>query len=141
MYLKKLKAVILAAIIAAIFCSVAGFWIFEMDYKFLPFPLLAGFAIVFVQKEKTSYKFLDKLLIGALLFGFSTLLLIYARMYLISNFIYNTDFPFWPLYNLKEYLIFSLVFSFVSFLGGLAGIVIKGFFSIFHVRIAGGKKF
>ncbi|MCK5061339.1 hypothetical protein KAR28_02220 [Candidatus Parcubacteria bacterium] len=130
MYIKKLQKIIIVAVISAVISVIAGFWIFEMDWPFLPFPLLAGLIIVFVQKEKISYKFLDKLFIGALIFGFSTSLLIFTRMYLFSVFIYDADFPFWPLYNPKEYLIFSLVFSFVNFIGGLAGIVLKGFYSI-----------
>jgi hypothetical protein len=124
--MKKLQKVFLMVLLFSVISTIAGFWIFEIDWPFLPFPLLAGVAIVFVQKEKTSYKFINKLVIGSLLFGFFTLLLIYTRMYLsVSNF------PFWPLYNPKEYLVFSLVFSFICLLGGLVGIVLKGFYYIF----------
>ncbi|MFA6382281.1 MAG: hypothetical protein WCX08_03400 [Candidatus Buchananbacteria bacterium] len=138
MGLKKLLKVIMAVIISAIISTIASFWLFEMDWLFLPFPLFAGLAMVFVQKEKSSCKFVDKLFIGSLLFGFFTLLLIDTKMYLLS-----ADFPFWPFYNPKEYLIFSLVFCFVSFLGGLVGIVIKGFYSIArdYSRRQAAKKF
>jgi hypothetical protein len=121
--MKKIQKVLLTVLIAAVISTIAGFWIFEINWPFLPFPLLAGLAIVLVQKEKTSYKFISKLIAGSLLFGFLTLLLIYTRMYLFSP-----DFPFWPLYNPKEYLIFSLIFSFICLLGGLIGIVLQGFY-------------
>ncbi|MFA6255246.1 MAG: hypothetical protein WC675_04445 [Patescibacteria group bacterium] len=131
MYGKKLKNVIMVAIISAVISALIGFVIFEMDWPFLPFPLLAGVAIILVQKETTSLKFLDKLLLGALLFGFLTSLLIFTRTYLGAHFIVQTnDFPWWPLSNPKEFLLVSLVFSFVCFMGGLVGIVIKGFYSI-----------
>lgn len=31
----------------------------------------------------------------------------------------------------KEYLIFSLIFAFLCFLGGLAGVVIRGFYVLY----------
>jgi len=126
----------MAVIVSAIVSVIASIWIFEIDWRFLPFPIFAGLAIVFVQKEKISYKFIDKLFVGSLFFGFLTLLLIYTRMYLLFS-----DFPFWPFYNPKEYLIFSLVFSFISFLGGLSGIVIKGFYYMAHSFVAESRLF
>ena len=136
MYIKKLQKVIIAAMISVIISAIASFWIHEMNWFFLPFPLLAGMAIAFVQPENAAYKFLDKLFIGSTLFGFLTALLMFTQEYLISHFIYNSDFPFWPFYNPKEYLIFSLIFAFVCFLGGLMGIVIKGFYSIYAKHFA-----
>ncbi|PIR13773.1 hypothetical protein COV49_01100 [Candidatus Falkowbacteria bacterium CG11_big_fil_rev_8_21_14_0_20_39_10] len=128
--LKKLSRVISISVISAMMATMAGFWIFEMDWPFLPFPILAGLSMSLIQKETVSYKFLDKLIIGCLLFGFLAQFLIFSRMYIWSYLFYGGDFPFWPTYNPGEYLTFSLIFSFVSFLGGLAGIVLKGFYLI-----------
>lgn len=131
MYAKKLTKVILVSVIFAVISAIVGFWIFEMDWLFLPFPFLAGLSMALIQKETASYKFLDKLLIGSLLFGFLATFLIFSRMYVLSHLFYDADFPFWPIYNPGESLIFSLVFSFVSFLGGLAGIVFKGLYFLY----------
>ena len=122
-----MRNILLVVIISAMSSTVAGFWIFELDWPFLPLPLLAGLAMTFIQKEDKSYKYINKLLIGSLLYGFTAMLLIYTRMYLLVP-----DFPFWPLYNPQESLIASLVFSFVCFLGGLTGIVLKGAFKLLN---------
>lgn len=124
-YLKKFLPVILVAIIASIIAAIIGYWVFEGNWPFLPVLVLAGVAMALAQKENKSYKFIDKLLLGCLLFGFLAMFLVCLRMYLI---IHPTE-PTMPLiFNKKDYLTLSLVFSFVSFLGGLAGIVIKGFY-------------
>ncbi|HRY63154.1 MAG TPA: hypothetical protein P5267_00910 [Patescibacteria group bacterium] len=130
MYFKKLQKVITIATLSALIAALIGFWLFEINWPFLPFPLLAGMAMTFIQKETISYKFLDKLFIGALFFGFLTSLFIFTRTYLVANFIFHSDFPFWPLSNPQEYLTFSLIFAFVAFLGGLTGIVLKGFYTL-----------
>lgn len=122
-FLKKLLPVILTAIIFSIIATIIGYWIFEGGWLFLPIPILAGMAMALIQKENKSYKFIDKLLIGSLIFGFLAMFLVCLRMYLIAH---STN-PTIPLiFNKKDYLTLSLVFSFVSFLGGLVGIVIKG---------------
>jgi len=127
---KKIKPVLLAAIISAVISALAGYFIFELDAGFLPFPLLAGMSFTLIQDGKRSLEYINKLIIGSLVFGFLALFLIFSRLYLISNFFYDSGFPFWPLYNPPEYLAFSLIFSFVSFLGGLSGLVIKGLYII-----------
>jgi len=130
MPLKKFPKFLSVSILSSLIATLIGFWLFETGWPFLPFPILAGIAMTLIQKETISYKFLPKLLLGVLLFGFLTSLLIFTRTYLVANFIFHSDFPFWPLSNPKEYLTFSLVFAFISFLGGLAGIVFKGFYTI-----------
>jgi len=129
--MKNLKLILLVTLVSILISTIAGYWIFEMNWPFLPFPLLAGMAIIFVQKEERSYQFISKLLLGSLLYGFFTWLFIFTRMYLFVD-----NFPFWPLYNPQEYLIFSLVFSFLSFVGGLIGIVVKG---VYEISIKYGK--
>lgn len=115
------RNVAIASFIAAVISAVAGIWVLEIDRQFLPFPVLAGMALVFVQKERTSRRFIGKLFFGSLFYGFLTWLLVYARMHFMF-----AEFPFWPIYNPNEYIIFSLVLSFVCFLGGLFGVVVKG---------------
>ena len=127
MYIKKLTKVILVSIIYALVAAIIGYSIFEGDWLFLPFPLLAGLCMALIQKEKVSYKFLDKLVIGSLLFGFATMFFIVLRMYLIT-YPLDTAYPFSHYFNYTEYSILALVFSFISFVGGLAGIVLKGFY-------------
>lgn len=130
-YLKKFLPVIVVAIIASIVAAVIGHWIFEGGWSFLSVLILAGIAMALAQKENKSYKFIDKLIIGSLLFGFLAMFLVCLRMYLILH----PTTPTMPLiFNKKDYLNLSLVFSFVSFLGGLAGIVIKGLYSIINKR-------
>ena len=128
MYLKKFLTVILVSIIASIIVAIVGYWIFEGDWSFLPMPTLAGVVMASVQKENRSYKFIDKLLAGCLFFGFLTMFLVCLRMYLIIH-------PLEPtmslIFNKKDFLMLALAFSFISFLGGLLGIVIKGFYFIF----------
>ncbi len=127
MYIKKLFKVILVSIISAIISAVIGHFIFEGDWLFVPFPLLAGLCMILTQKEKVSYKFLDKLIVGSLLFGFATMFFIVVRMHLIGHSI-NPAYSFSHYFNYIDYLTLSLVFSFVSFMGGLVGIVVKGFY-------------
>lgn len=129
MYIKKLFKVILVSIISAVISATIGYFIFEGDWSFLPFPLLAGLSMILIQKEKLSYRFLDKLIIGSLLFGFATMFLIVMRMYLIAHPL-KPEYPFSHYFNYTDYLTLSLVFSFVSFMGGLVGIVLKGFYFI-----------
>lgn len=130
-YLKKFLPVILVSIIASIIAAIVGNWVFEGDWPFLPVLVLAGIAMSLVQKENKSYKFIDKLVIGCLIFGFLGMFLVCLRMYLILH----PTVPTMPLiFNKKDYLTLSLVFSFVSFLGGLAGVVIKGLYTILNKK-------
>ena len=129
-YLKKFLPVILVSNIASIIAAIVGHWVFEGDWLFLPVLILAGVAMAIVQKENKSYKFIDKLIIGCLIFGFLGMFLVCLRMYLILH----PTTPTMPLiFNKQDYLTLSLVFSFVSFLGGLTGIVIKGLYYL-HKR-------
>lgn len=128
--MKKLKPVILVSIICAIFFFINVFWVFEYGWSFLPYLILSGCFMVWVQKENFSYKFLDKLLIGSLVFGFLAMVLSFFRIYATSRFVYDTPFSFSELWD-KDILIMSAVFAFVSFLGGLLGIVLKGFYFLY----------
>jgi len=129
--MNQFKKVILVAIVCSVVFAILGQWIFEGGLPFLPFPLLAGFLIVFFQKETRSHKFVIKLIIGALIFGFLTPALISFRAFLMSYLFYDNSFPF--LFNFsRDGLFMSLAFSLIAFLGGLLGIVIIGFYSLYR---------
>jgi len=132
--MKKLKPVILISIICAVVFSTVSFWVPEIDWPFLPFLLLAGFFMILIQKETVTYKFLDKLLAGSLLFGFLTMTLIFLRMFAMSHLIYDSPLPFSFLLD-QDTLMIAAVFSLVSFLGGLLGIVLKGFYSLYKNKL------
>lgn len=125
--LKPFFRVILVSIITAIACALVGIFIFEGGFSFLPCLLLSGFFMTIVQKEKKAYRFIDKLLIGSLVFGILTMFLISLRMYITTKIYGDYSFPFF-FWLQPDSLIMALVFSFCSFLGGLVGIVIKGFY-------------
>lgn len=128
----KFKNVSLTALVCAVISAIVGFFIFEMDWPFIPLPLAAGIAIISFIDETRVYKYLDGLFIGSLIYGILAPLLIYSRMYAISNWIYHSGFPFWPTYNPQEFLIMILVFTFICFLGGLVGIVGKGSYCLWR---------
>ena len=132
--MKKFKPVILTSIFCAIIFSIATFWIPEIDWPFLPYLILAGFFMVWIQKETVSYKFLDKLLVGSLLFGFLMMILIFLRMYVMSRLIYDAPLPLHELWD-QEMFIIALIYCLVSFLGGLLGITLKGFYSIYKNKL------
>jgi len=132
--MKKYKAVILVSIISALVCAVASFWVGEGDWPFLPYVLLAGGFMVWIQKEDATHKFLGRLLIGSLLFGFLTMTLIFLRMFVLSQLVYDSPLPFSVLWN-KDILMVATVFSLVGFLGGLLGIVLKGFYSLYKTKL------
>ena len=44
---------------------------------------------------------------------------------------YGGDMPFWPLYNPADFLMFSLVFALLCFMGGLLSIVVRGLYALY----------
>ncbi|MFH1890049.1 MAG: hypothetical protein ABIJ91_00540 [Candidatus Kuenenbacteria bacterium] len=132
--MKKFKPVILISIISAIVCSAVSFWVGGVDWPFLPYLLLAGCFIILIQKETVAYKFLDKLLVGSLLFGFLTMTLVFLRMFAMSHLVYDSPLPFSFWWD-GDMFIMAAVFVFVSFLGGLLGIVLKGFHTLYKNKL------
>lgn len=132
--MKKLRPVILISIVSAIIFSLVSFWVSEFEYSFLGYLILAGFFIVWVQKETAVSKFLIKLIVGSLLFGFLTLFLIFLRIYALSHLVYDAPLPFRELWD-KDFLMMALVFTVVSFLGGLVGIVLKGLHVLYGEKL------
>ncbi len=132
--MKKFKPVILTSIICAIIILFIGNWVFEIEWSFLPYLLLAGCFLVWVQTEKRSYKFLGKLAVGSIIFGILTFILIFLRIYAMQRWAYDSPMPFSELWD-KDYLMIGAVFVFVGFLGGLVGIVLKGFYSLYKNKL------
>lgn len=131
-----LETIRLAAALSLVTASM-GNWLFFGYWLFLALPLMSGLILTAYQKHNRAYQFLGKLMVGSLVYGFLSVCLIDIVMYLTANFIYNSGMPFMPLYNPKDYLIFSLVFIFISLIGGLVGIVAKGFYIICNDKIYG----
>lgn len=134
MNLVKFNKVILVANISAIAFAIIGLWTFNFEVFYLPFLIFPGIAMIFSQKENKAYKFLDKLIVGSIYFGFISLLLNDLRDYVISNLFFHSGMPFMVVYNFKEYCIFSLFFSFICFMSGLVGIVVKGGCEIYKTK-------
>jgi len=119
---------------ALLFFLIVSSWIFEYSWSILPYLFLAGCFMVWIQAETVTYKFLDKLLIGSLLFGFLAVIFIFLRMYLMSRLVYDSPLPLAELWD-KDTLIMAAVFSLSSFLGGLLGIVLKGFYALYKNKL------
>jgi len=126
--MKKILLISLVTAIIGFIFHAKPFWVeFLWTFKiwFLPIvvllPIIAGMLMVFVQKENKSYKFLPKLIAGALIasFGFS----IAAQTYECFNYSYG---PHCPIPNPISLAPFSLFLSMVFIYGGLMGILIKG---------------
>ena len=127
---KSLKVVIVTLIFSLV-TAIASYWIFEGDALFLPLLAISGIAMVIIQKERESHKFLSRLIVGAFSYGVLTEFLIALKRYLILKPM-DPEFPFiYYFFNLQDAIILTLFFVFVCFLGGLVGIVIKGFYFLY----------
>ncbi|MFH1457491.1 MAG: hypothetical protein ABIF17_05335, partial [Patescibacteria group bacterium] len=131
--MQKYRPVILTSIISSVLLSLVSFFVPHMDGVFIPYLILVGCFMVWVQKENKSYKFLVKLLVGSLVFGFLVMFLIFLKMYIFSH-IYHAPLPFKELWD-KDTLVLSLVYVFLSFFGGLLGIFLKGIYSIYKQKL------
>jgi len=132
--MKKFKPVVLISIFCAIIFSIATFWVGEIDWPIFSYLILAGFFMVWIQKETVTYRFLDKLLVGSLLFGFLMMFLMFLRMYAMSYLVYDAPLPLKELWD-KDMFIIAGLYSFISFLGGLLGIALKGFYSLYKSKL------
>ena len=132
--MKKFRPVILMSIISATILSVVSFWVPEFEGAFLGFVILAGCSLVWIQKENITHKFLSKLIMGSVLFGFLTWFLIFLRMYILSHLIYDAPLPFRELWD-KDYMMMWLAIMIVSFLGGLVGVAVKGFYALYKDKL------
>ncbi len=125
---------ILTSIISAVIFLVLSSWVFNYSWSILPYLALAGCFIVWIQKESVTHKFLPKLVGGSLIFGILSAILISARMIIMSNLVYDSPIPISKLWDQDTWMM-ALVFIFVSFLGGLLGIILKGFYSLYKNKL------
>ncbi|MDX9893166.1 MAG: hypothetical protein RB292_02010 [Patescibacteria group bacterium] len=132
--MKKFKPVIFTSLICAVLFSLVTILISHLDWPFIPYLIMAGLFMVWVQPEKVSYKFLDKLLAGSLIFGFLMTALIFLRMYLMSRLVYASPLPFNLLWD-SDTVVLALVYAFLSFLGGLLGIFFKGLYLLYQTKL------
>ena len=125
--MKKILLISLITAIIGFIFHAKPFWVeFLWAFKiwFLPFivfiPVIAGMLMVFVQKENRSYKFLPKLIAGALITSFT--FSIASQTYECFNYSYA---PHCPIPNPIALAPFSLLLSSVFIYGGLIGLFIK----------------
>ncbi len=130
----NVKNILKTAAIDAVIMALAGYWIFEGDWPFLPWLLLAGVTLAFIHKESKAHKYLPGLMIGSLVFGLLTMIFVFLRMYVFSHFFYDSSLPFSFLFN-PEWGIMAAVFAAAAFLGGLMGIALKGFYSLYKNKL------
>lgn len=131
--MQKYRPVILSSIISSVLLSLVSFFVPHMDWMFIPYLALAGCFMVWAQKENKSYKFLIKLLVGSLVLGFLVMFLIFVKMYVFSH-AYHVPLLFKELWD-KDTLVLSLVYVFLSFLGGLLGIFLKGIYFLYKQKL------
>ncbi|MFA6322453.1 MAG: hypothetical protein WCX71_03160 [Candidatus Buchananbacteria bacterium] len=132
--MEKLKPIILMSVACALIFLVISSWVFNYGWSILPYLILAGCFLVWVQKETVTYKFLTKLLLGALIFGFLSAVLVFFRMYVMSNFVYDNPMPISKLWD-QDTRMMALVFFIISFVGGLIGVVLKGFYFLYKNKL------
>jgi len=132
--MKKYKPIFLTAVISAVALTIISYWVSHMDWPFLPYLILAGCFIVWVQKETVSYKFLDKLLVGSVLFGFLFTLFTFFRMYAFSHLVYDAPLPLRELWD-QDMFVLVETYIFLAFLGGLFGIFLKGIYSLYKKKL------
>lgn len=132
--MKKFKPVILTAILIALVLSVISFWVPQFEYAFFGYLILAGCFFVWIQKENRTGKFLGKLLIGAVSCGLLMWLLIFFRMYALSRLVYDVPLPFRELWDMANVMM-GVIFMIVGFIGGLIGIVFKGFYDLYKEKL------
>lgn len=131
---KNLKRVLLTAVVLSFVLSLFSRWIFEGDWPFIPFPILAGLFIAFVQEEKNAKNFIINSIIGSLVFGILASLFIFLQFY-ITLYFSQYPMPFSNLWEDSGRLIITTSAIVLSFLGALAGIVLKGFYKLYKNKL------
>ena len=126
-YIKKLYPILYIAFIGAMITHFISMYFFQT--ALLLVSSLTGIVLVLSQPENKSYKFLDKLVIGSLAYGFLAMTFMITQMY-FASLVIDLDLPysFFHNFNFLESTGIALVIAFISFMGGLVGIVIKGFY-------------
>lgn len=114
--------VILLGIIVGYF-FLAGY--VSSGYMDLITAALVGVALIAIQKEDTSIRFIPRLAIGSIIFGIGVFVL-YAAVFYFFNNVEAARIIFEGL--VPE----SMLYASLSFIAGLLAIVVRGFWSMRH---------
>lgn len=134
-YFKSLVPIVYIAFICAMIAHFISMYFFQT--ALLVVSIITGLILVFYQTEVKSYKFLLKLIIGSGVYGLLTLILIINQMY-FASLAMRIDMPYSFFYSIdiSGFITLALVLWFLAFMGGLIGIVIKGFYILTHTQQA-----
>lgn len=128
---KKVLSVIF--FLSFIFVLISVF-IFEGEWPFISFSIVAGMFIAFVQDRKRAKNFILNSLIGSFVFGILASFLMFFRVY-VSEFFSEYPMPFSNLWEDSGRLMLTTSMIVLSFLGSLAGVVFKGLYSLYGRRL------
>ncbi|MBC8465213.1 MAG: hypothetical protein H8D63_02490 [Parcubacteria group bacterium] len=103
---------------------VGYFFLFSNAYLDLIIAALVGVALIAIQKENTSIRFIPRLAIGSVIFGVGVFVLYAAVLYFFER---NTEMI---IKFFKDIAFGTLFFAAISFIAGLLAIVVRGFWSI-----------
>lgn len=128
-YVKKLVPITIVALGAVVLTIVLGALADFSLVAYLVVPFASGICFALCQKETVSYKFLDKIVIGSLLFDlllFLWYLAIAYWEYRTGHFQGNTSYNFLDHVAIWSVVQGLLALDFLAIVGGLVGIVIRG---------------
>ena len=116
-YCRNMKQTLLISIVFAVLFIILNQFLFWGDWYFLIYSLVPGVLIPFFQKREKSLQIIPAIIVGSIVYGFLALVSVELLHVL------NTEAPFnWPVI-----LQASLIYAVMCFIGGLVGIVLKGF--------------
>ncbi|HBT92639.1 MAG: hypothetical protein UV57_C0003G0005 [Parcubacteria group bacterium GW2011_GWD2_43_10] len=135
-YTKKLMPILAIAVAAGFLTDYIG--LFNFGWMFIAAPAAAGVLLAIVQNETSSYRFLDKLVIGSFVYSFIFAGLAVVHMYFSSVdwYLAHPKLSFGMSFNFLDHLWLALALSFIAFMGGLVGIVGKGFYILHSAKSA-----
>lgn len=129
------------ALVAGFLGSYTGLFVFGLNFFF--YPVVVGLALIAAQKHNLSYKYLPGLVLGSLLFGFTTAMLMMFDWYFesVEFYISHTGhlIPFGFNFSILDQVYLALSLAFISFMAGLVAIVVKGFYLIYKSKSYGNK--
>ncbi len=104
---------------------IAGYvFLFSNAYLDLITAALVGVALIAIQKENTSIRFIPRLAIGSVIFGIGVFVLYAAVFYFFER---NTEMI---IKFFKDIAFGPIFFAAISFIAGLLTIVVRGFWSM-----------
>lgn len=133
--MRKFIPVLCVAVAGAVVLCAAGGWLFAGGGGLLIASLVvAGFFMAAAQKETAVYGFLNKLLVGSVLFGLLAMALLTLRVRIAVHLTEGSPLSFSYLWN-RDSLMMAAVFTALCFFGGLLGAVLKGFYALYGKKL------